>query len=451
MKPAIEFKDVSYKYPDSRKNAISNFNLKVNEGDFILIRGSSGSGKTTLLKCINGLIPHYSGGFFQGRIFVNGLDTLKNSIEEISQNVGFIFQDPENQIVCSTVEGEIAFGLENKRTPRDQIGRKMIEIARELGIQPLLKRKISELSSGEKQKIILASVLALEPEILLLDEPSSQLHPESAEKLNAILFKLNQEKGITVILVDHNFNLASKLKKVGRVINLDKQDSACIHAKPKSGNNIGKVVVRMSNLHYSYAGKKALDSVNLNVHEGEFVSIIGPNGAGKTTLLKHINGLLKPAIGNVLVCGLNTREKLVEELASTVGFLSQNPNDYLFCDTVEEEVEFTLKNLGLEGDVDGMLASLNLSEYKHSYPRDLSGGERQRVALASVLIANPKIIVLDEPTRGIDLQSKKNLVEILQELKSEGKTIVIATHDMELASFSDRVISVKEGRITKDD
>ncbi|MBM3308708.1 MAG: ABC transporter ATP-binding protein [Candidatus Altiarchaeales archaeon] len=451
MKPLVEFKKVSYKYPDARKNALSNFNLKVNKGEFILVRGPSGSGKTTFLKCINGLVPHYSGGVFQGRVFVNGLDTIKNSIEGISQSVGFIFQDPENQIICSTVEGEIAFGLENKKTPRGQIGRKMAKIAKELEMQPLLKRQISELSSGEKQKVILASVLALEPEILLLDEPSSQLHPESAEKLNAILSKLNKEKNITVILVDHNFNPAGKLKKVDRVINLGQQDKACIHAKPKKVKKTGKVVVRIYNLHYSYAGKKALDGINLKIREGEFVSIIGPNGSGKTTLLKHFNGLLKPSRGDVFIHGVNTRTAIVEELAKTVGFLSQNPNDYLFCDTVEDEVKFTLKNLGLGGDVDGMLVSLSLKEHKHCYPRDLSGGERQRVALASVLIANPKIIVLDEPTRGIDFKSKKKMVEILQSMKSEGKTIVIATHDMDLASHSDRIILMENGRITKND
>lgn len=449
MAPLIEFKDVSYRYPDSDRFVISKFNLKVSEREFVLIRGPSGSGKTTLLKCVSGLVPNYTGGVFKGSVCVNGLDTLKNPVEEIALTVGIVFQDPENQITCTKVENEIAFGLENMRMSKKKIGDKIREIAGEVGVGHLLERKVNELSSGEKQKVVLASILAMGPKVLLLDEPSSQLDPESAEKLNSVLFKLKQEKNLTIMLVEHNL---TELKKVDRILNLGSSETQPVveYHPNKHRKKAGSVVVKVSHLDYCYQHQKVLNNINLEVNEGEVVSIIGPNGAGKTTLVKHFNGLLKPKTGEVFVNNTNTKNLSVEELASTIGFLSQNPNDYLFCDTVTDELNFTLKNLGIIGNVDETLRDFGLYGYRDRYPRDLSGGERQRVALASILVAQPKIVVLDEPTRGIDMKSKKKLLEILTNMRSLGRTIILATHDMELASNSDRVIVMDKGKIVTD-
>lgn len=448
METTIEFRNLTYRYPDTTKPALSNINLKVRQGEFVLVRGSSGSGKSTLLRCIMGLVPHYTGGFFKGRVTVNGLDTLKHSVEEISTLAGMVFQDPENQLVCTTVVNELAFGMENLRLERMEMHSRMLETARELGIEHLLDRKTTEISAGEKQKIILASVLAMQPKVLLLDEPSSQLDPSNTRKLNSILLKLNREKDMTIVLVEHDF---TAFRKVDRILDLDKnrkKESTPEKNRPRSIE--GKSIIEISNLKYSYGSRAVLNNINMRINEGEFTVVTGPNGSGKTTLLKHINGLLKPAEGNVVVDGVNTRKTSVEQLARTVGFLSQNPNDYLFCDTVADELYFTLKNLRIKGDVEKTLADFNLDKYRDHYPRDLSGGERQRVALASILVAKPRIVVLDEPTRGIDTSSRRKLLKLLYGMSSEGKTIVVATHDMDLASHGDHLIKLKEGNIVLD-
>jgi len=443
MQSQIKLEDVSYKYPNSRKNTLKDFNLNVKEGEFILIKGPSGSGKTTLLKCISGLIPHYSGGTIKGSITVEGLNPRKKSVEEISQKVGSLFQDPENQIIATTVESEIAFGLENQRKTPEEITSKINQITKKLSIEHLLTRKTSELSSGEKQKTVLASILAMNPPIILLDEPCSQLDPKSSQNLIKILKKLNKENNTTILLVEHDF----PNEKAEKTINLGEEETKPQYETKKTIEPETQPIIKITNLNFQYNGRRILKNISLEVKQGEFISIIGPNGCGKTTLLKHLNGLLKQTGGEIQVDSINVSKTLVEDMAHRIGFLSQNPNDYLFCDTVEEEIKFSLKNLGLTGDVDSTLKEFNLSEHKQNYPRDLSGGERQRVALASILIAQPKIIVLDEPTRGVDTKSKNNLLEILQRLRSQGKTILLATHDMNLASHSDRTITLNKGRI----
>ncbi|MDD5111163.1 MAG: ABC transporter ATP-binding protein [Candidatus Altiarchaeota archaeon] len=445
MKPIIEFKGVSYRHPDARENALYRMNSSIPEGSFVLVQGPSGSGKTTFLKCINGLIPHYGGGVYGGNVTVNGRDTLKSNVEDISSDVGTVFQDPENQIVCTGVESEIAFGLENMRLSQKEIEERIKWIANELSISNLLGRKTSMLSAGEKQKIVTAAVIAMKPKILLLDEPCSQLDQESVRRLNELLLKLNKKDRTTIVLVEHNYKMP---ENAGMAINMGGAPAQNAKIPPKNrAGKTGRAVVRISNLSYSISGKKILDGINLSVHEGEHISITGPNGSGKTTLLKHLNGLLKPGAGDVTVYGMNTRETDVERLAATVGLLSQNPDDCLFCESVEGELSFTLANLGKKGGIDGTLRDFSLSEYKGRYPRDLSGGERQRVALASIMVASPKIIALDEPTRGIDPESRSRLLTVLDRLKQQGSTIIIATHDADLAERADRTIRLSEGRI----
>jgi energy-coupling factor transport system ATP-binding protein len=310
-----------------------------------------------------------------------------------------------------------------------------------------MERKTNELSSGEKQKIILASILAMEPRILLLDEPSSQLDPENTKKLNDLLFYLSRKNKTTILLVEHDLN---KTKKFDRIIDLKEVQTEPVLKNKKPSVKLGKIILKTENLCYDYGARPALHGINLEVREGEFISIIGPNGSGKTTLLKHFNGLLKPKKGTVYVDGIDAKNKSVEELARKVGFLSQNPNDYLFSDTVADELNFTLRNFGIKGDVDQTLKEFNLYEHKNHYPRDLSGGERQRVALASILVAKPGIVVLDEPTRGIDLNSRIELTNMLYTLQSKGTAILVATHDLKLAANSQRVIKLEEGRVIKD-
>lgn len=453
MKPLIEFRDVSYWYPDQSRPALEELNLEVKEGEFLLVTGSSGSGKTTLLQCINGLVPRYSGGRMKGRVMVDGKPTLEYKIPELASKVGRVFQDPENQFIMNSVANELVFGLENLQYTREQINERVNEIVEELGLQKFLDRETSELSGGEKQKIILASILAMKPQVLVLDEPTSQLDEKNTKQILDLIVDLHQQ-GKTIVLVEHHLNKI--LDHVDRVFDIGKKEfiqpselKAMKTRKKAEGKGKNNPVITVSNLTYSYGNGNVLDYLDLEIGRGEVTALVGSNGSGKSTLLKLFNGLLKPAEGLVEVNGIDTRESSVEELSRTVGYLPQNPNDYLFSETVFGEVTFTLKNFGLELSeerIDSLLDSLGILHLKHCFPRDLSGGERQRVALASVLAYNPDILLLDEPTLGIDEESRGRIRAVLEDLRVKGKTIVLATHDRDLVDgLADRVIELGDG------
>jgi energy-coupling factor transporter ATP-binding protein EcfA2 len=512
----IKIEDFTFYYSDAEKPALREINLEIEDGEFVLITGPSGGGKSSLCRCLNGLIPHFYGGKAAGRVEVQGLDVMRHSPKELATRVGMIFQDPENQLVAMDVEREIAFGLENLAFPRDLIAKRIEESLDTLGIADLRDRQVHELSGGEKQKVAIASVLALHPEILILDEPTSELDPKSAEEVLSIAQRLNDELGITVILIEHRLDRV--IQHVDRLIVLDQgkvvadggtrdildksyQEIAEIgvgmppviklaHELSKRGISVngtpltvkegrimlsqvfqrasgqspqyegkgnGKLAVEVRKLWHVYPeGPAALRNINLRIGEGEFVAIMGRNASGKTTLVKHFNSLLKPTKGTVVVDGIDTQKATTAELARKVGFVFQNPNDHLFADTVEEEIVFTLRNLGLgSGEigsrVDQMLGRFNLEEYRKQYPRSLSGGEKQRVALASVLAIQPKILILDEPTRGMAYRLKSELMGFLREYTGQGNTVILVTHDVEMvAGHAERVILLSEGRIVVD-
>ena len=512
----IKIENFTFYYSDAEKPALKDINLKIQDGEFVLVTGPSGGGKSSICRCLNGLIPHFYGGKVAGRVEVQGLDTMKHSTKELATKVGMIFQDPENQLVAMDVEREIAFGLENLAFPRDLIAKRMEESLDTLGISDLRHRQVHELSGGEKQKVVIASVLALHPEILILDEPTSELDPKSAEEVLSIVQRLNDELGITVILIEHRLDrvlqyadrlvvldggrvvadgstrnilsnsyheinrtgvgmppiikLAHELENAGISMNrtpltvkegrmmlnrVFQKISGQLPQCDKEGYS--KPVVEVEKLWHVYPeGPTALKNVSLRVGEGELVAIMGRNASGKTTLVKHFNSLLKPTRGMVAVDGIDTRKATIAELARKVGFVFQNPNDHLFADTVEQEISFTLKNLGFESGeirsrVDEMLERFKLKEYRRQYPRSLSGGEKQRVALASVLAIQPKILILDEPTRGMEYRLKSELMSFLHEYTSQGNTVILVTHDVEtVAEYADRVILLSEGKIVVD-
>ena len=512
----IKIENFTFYYSDAEKPALKDINLKIQDGEFVLVTGPSGGGKSSICRCLNGLIPHFYGGKVAGRVEVQGLDTMKHSTKELATKVGMIFQDPENQLVAMDVEREIAFGLENLAFPRDLIAKRMEESLDTLGISDLRHRQVHELSGGEKQKVVIASVLALHPEILILDEPTSELDPKSAEEVLSIVQRLNDELGITVILIEHRLDrvlqyadrlvvldggrvvadgstrnilsnsyheinrtgvgmppiikLAHELENAGISMNrtpltvkegrmmlnrVFQKISGKLSQPAERGN--GKPVAEVEKLWHVYPdGPTALRNISLKVGEGELVAIMGRNASGKTTLVKHFNSLLKPTRGMVAVDGIDTRKATIAELARKVGFVFQNPNDHLFADTVDEEISFTLKNLGFESGeirsrVDEMLERFKLKEYRRQYPRSLSGGEKQRVALASVLAIQPKILILDEPTRGMEYRLKSELMNFLNEYASQGNTVILITHDVEtVAEYADRVILLSEGKIVVD-
>ncbi len=508
----IKFDKLSFTYNGMSQPALQDINLSIEDGEFILITGPSGSGKSTLARCFNGLVPHFHGGIISGKAEVQGMNILRCPPKQMADRVGMVFQDPENQLVTSDVEREIAFGLENLSFPVNLIVRRIEESLDTIGIANLRSRNLHDLSGGEKQKVAIASVLALHPEVLVLDEPTSELDPQSAEEVLKILERLNDELGITIILIEHRLDRVIHL--VDRMLNLNggkitadgqprnvidgiTMDEVSMGIPPvirlmKSLRSAGLVsgdlpltvkdarlslqktlqttktvtfqnsvsqtrpVLTVDKLWFSYGQRNVLKNIGLTLNEGEFVAVMGRNGSGKTTLVKHLNGLLKPIRGKVTVYGMDTRQKSVSELSRQVGYVFQNPDDHLFADTVEEEIAFSLKNRGIEHNkimqmVDSNLNRFRLEKYRQAYPRDLSGGEKQRLALASVMANEPKIVILDEPTRGMDYILKKELIWFLEEYRQRGNTIIIVTHDVEMiAECASRVILISEGRIVGD-
>ncbi|MBU0761778.1 MAG: energy-coupling factor ABC transporter ATP-binding protein, partial [Candidatus Altiarchaeota archaeon] len=493
MKNSIVFKDVSFAYPDSEK-IISNLNMKVGVGEFVIVVGSSGSGKTTFLRMINGLIPHFTGGTFSGSVTVFGKDTKHTTTREMSREVGLVFQDPESQFVMSSVESELAFGMENLALPNQEIRYGMELNSKRFKLEKLMKRQVETLSGGEKQKTILASVLAMTPSILLFDEPTSQLDPESTQEFIQNLNRLKKE-GATIILSEHRIerllHLADKLFDMDNMafgkpadvmqsmknrpsytelsIALDKRGydirtpTNYSSAKKAFRNlrykkipkdkplNSGEKIIEVIGLSKSFKNVPVLSGINLGICRGDFLAVIGANGCGKTTLVKHFNGLLKPDSGSVHVLGEDIASFETEEIAKTVGYVSQNPNEYLFSDTVYDELMFTLDNLGVTADPLKTLEFLGIAHLKDRYPRDLSGGERQLCALASVIVSGPEVVVFDEPTRGVDIAWKKNMMGVLERIWKKGKTIVLVTHDIDsIAAHCKRACIMAGGSIVAD-
>jgi energy-coupling factor transporter ATP-binding protein EcfA2 len=513
----IKLSNFTFYYNGAEKPALQDVSLEIQDGEFVLITGPSGGGKSTLCRCLNGLIPHFYGGKLRGQVTMQGLDITNHAPKALATRVGMVFQDPENQLVAKEVEREIAFGLENLGFSRNLMAKRIEESLEALGIAHLRRRTVSELSGGEKQKVIIASVLALHPEVLVLDEPTSELDPRSAEEVLSVLERLNGELGLTIILVEHRLDrvvqyadrlividqgrvmadggvrnilnthftelteigigipsivkLAHELKKKGfamdsipltvkearRFLGEAPHKIGIKRIEVKEGECGGNTVIQTRKLWHVYSeGPAALRDVDLKINEGEFLAVIGRNGSGKTTLVKHFNGLLKPTSGTVTVYGVDTTSVTVAELAHRVGFVFQNPNDHLFSDTVAEEIAFTLKirredRAIINTKLDAIMERFNLKKYQKEYPRFLSGGEKQRIAMASVLVAEPDILVLDEPTRGMDYNLKSELMDYLREYVRMGKTVILVTHDVEtVADYADRVILLSEGQIVVD-
>ncbi len=509
----IRFENFTFYYSDAERPALEDINLNILDGEFLLVSGPTGSGKSSLCRCLNGLIPNFYGGHLFGRVEVQGLDTSEHSTKELAEIVGMIFQDPENQLFTVDVEREIAFGLENLGFSENIITKRIEEALDAVGISHLRYRQLQELSSGEKQKTALASVMALHPDILVLDEPTSQLDPKGAEEILMVVEKLNDELGITVVLVEHRLDrvvhhvdrmllmcdgrvlrdgspreilrsgeiesirvgvppVARLIKELARRgVKVKKTPLTVKEARPildqafretsftpkEEERPKGDLIIEIRGLSYTYPnGPIALKNINLKIHEREFVSIIGRNASGKTTLTKHFNGLLKPTQGNIAIYGVDTSKASVAELARMVGYVFQNPNVHLIGETVEEEILSSLKHLDLSEDeieqrVTQVLEEFSLLPYRDQYPRYLSGGEREKAAIASVIARSPKILVLDEPTRGMDYGLKNDLMGFLDKYRKRGNTIILVTHDIEtVADYSDRVILMSEGRVILD-
>ena len=408
--------------------ALRDVSLEIAPGEVVALLGPSGSGKSTLLRALAGLVPHFHGGRFAGRVEVAGRDTRRTRPAELAGTVATLFQDPEDQVVFTRVGAEVAFGLENVGTPPAEIPLRAAAALEAVGAAELADRPVAELSGGELQRVCLASVLALSPELLLLDEPTSQLDPDGA----AVAIELARSSGAAVVVSEQRPERV--LDACDRVVFLEEgrvsegglpdawlpRDAVLPDREPA-----GEPVCRLEKVSFAY-DRPVIEGVSFQVGRGEVVALLGPNGSGKTTLGKLAAGLLEPRAGRVVRGG-------------RACYLSQDPGRYLVAERADEEAA-----LAVGGDLArarAALAQMGLEDHVARHPRDLSSGERERLALAAVLVAEPDLLVLDEPTRGIDPERKDELARLLRS-QAAARATLVATNDLVFAgAVADRVVS----------
>jgi len=483
----ISVSDLTFTYLGRNFPTLVRINFTIQPGEFVLLTGPTGCGKSTLLKALNGLIPHESGGWIEGCVKVCGLDTQKSSMRELTQIVGMVFQSPEDQLFSALVEDEVAFGPENLCLTKEEIELRIDRSLAMVGMDTMRDRPISTLSGGEKQRVAIAAVLAMQPKILLLDEPLSQLDPQGARQILAVLRSLN-EHGMTIIIIEHRLpeviNLVSRVMIMnnGEII-LDRPKEEAVQqralfnklglipplsprltladlprrlsARDTSQQEDTSVSITAENLWFRYSKNSdySLKGVSVKIQRGEMVAIVGNNGAGKSTLLLHLAAILKPEKGKVSFSGNGHGRLNPYQLAGKVGIMFQNSDLLLFSSTVRQEVEFGPKALSfppklINQIVFKILNALNITHLVEDIPQGLSKGQRLRVAAASILSLCPELVLLDEPTCGQDRIHIQGLMGYLRELTSTGLSAVFITHHLETAAeYADRILVMSEGRI----
>jgi energy-coupling factor transport system ATP-binding protein len=484
--------NLSFRYRDREEFSLKNFSFELAPGELLLVAGASGSGKTTLIRCVNGLIPRSYKGESLGLVQLLGQDTADFSLARISQMVGTVLQDPERQILGARVRNEVAFGLENLGLTRSEIVQRVADALKYLGITHLRDRETFNLSGGEKQKVALAGVLAMNPKIVLLDEPLASLDPASAQETLKLVRRLVDE-GMSVVMVEHRVEDVMKINP-NRVLFIENGEMRYLGPVPGlndvvnyhdikmpapiileraaqeppvpslsilPGVNQGagqetSALVDFKDVTFFYErDKPVLKDVSLSIYRGDVIAVLGPNGAGKTTLVKHAIGLLKPKEGQVLVNQRDTRQMSIAQLANTVGYVFQSPSHMLFAPTVHDELAFGPTNLNhkpavIEQEVQKAIDIVNLSGREQDPPLALSFGQQKRVSIAAILAMQSKILIMDEPTAGQDYHNYMSFMDSILQLPSF-EAILFITHDIDLAViYANRVLMVDEGTIILD-
>jgi len=488
---ALVVENLTFRYRDREEPTLQGISLQLMPGELLLLAGASGSGKTTVIRCINGLIPRSYKGEMDGKVLLHGQDNQELSLSKISQIVGTVLQDPERQILGTRVRNEVAFGLENLGMPRPEIARRIDVALQYLCINSLRDRETFNLSGGEKQKVALAGILAMQPSILMLDEPLASLDPASAQETLAIVRRMVDE-GMAVIMVEHRLEdvlgiqpdrvlfleegqvrFLGPIQGLYQVVNYHEikipapmiMERAASEPPPiqiefspaeSQGSDGENPLVRFENVSFEYqAGMEVLEDINLDINRGDVIAILGPNGAGKTTLVKHAIGLLKPNTGRVLINGEDTRHLSVARIANTLGYVFQSPSHMLFAPTVHEELAFGPKNLGhsleeIKKEVQEAIDIVNLTGRENDPPLALSFGQQKRVSIAAILAMRSKILVMDEPTAGQDYKNYMDFMDAIMGLPNF-QAILFITHDVDLAViFANRVLLVNQGRLVAD-
>jgi len=497
----ITFSNVSLIYPNSERTIIENASFSVTEGEFVLLMGHTGAGKSSVLRLINGLVPHHTGGILSGEISVAGRSTRLMKPGELADVVGIVGQNPMNGFVSDLVEDEIAFGLETLGVPSDVMRKRVEEVLDLLALVQLRRRQISELSGGEQQRVAIAAALVTNPKVLLLDEPTSALDPIAAEEVLSILHRLVHDLGLTVIVAEHR--LERVIQFVDRIILVhgdgtlelgstteilqtspiapplvELAKSLKLPSIPVSIREFRKMAPHIENVIHEYESptvnrslnpiltmKKvfasyrdaertyALSEINLEVYPGEIVALMGRNGAGKTTLLKSAVGQAPIIQGEIDIAGRNPASLTDQELITYVGYVPQEPSDLLYGHSVKEECDFADRDNSVpEGTTLNLYSNLMKIPDINAHPRDISEGQRLGLALSIILSASPKLVILDEPTRGLDYEAKKVLIANLKRIAHEqNRSVFISTHDVELvADVADRVIFLADGEVIAD-
>ena len=493
----IKFSNVSLVYPTSTKTVLEGLTFSIEEGEMVLVIGSTGTGKSSLLRLINGLVPHHTGGILAGDVIVDGISTQLVRPGELAHLIGIVGQNPSTGFVTDTVEEELVFGMESLNVAPDVMRKRVEEILDLLALAPLRNRAISTLSGGEQQRLAIGSALVMHPKILVLDEPTSALDPIAAEEVLSIIHRLVHDLSLTVIIAEHRLervigfadriihisgdgqtvidvpenilrksDIAPPIVHLARALELDqvglnvRDVRRMTEAVRKEGNDLPKIVkkstpstISISGVGISYGAHIALKEVSTTVFEGEIVALMGRNGAGKSSLLQSIVGLQELNHGAVTIFDMDPKNLKGKERRTTVGYIPQEPGDLLYAQSVAQECAQADKDNQISsGETFNLLKTLVPSISEKTHPRDLSEGQRLALALAVVLSAKPRALILDEPTRGLDYQSKSLLIQILKDFaKQQGKSVIIATHDVELvAELADRVIFLSEGEIVAD-
>ena len=506
----VQVEKLSFTYPDGDRAALTDVGLDLESGKFTALMGRTGAGKSTLCLCLNGLIPHFQRGDFDGRVFVRGRDTRELSPARIAETVGVLFQDFETQLFSTEVQSEVAFALENRAVPREDMVERVAAALRMAGLDGFGGRDPTTLSGGEKQRLALASVLSTRPPFVVLDEPTTDLDPRGQAELLEAVGRLRDD-GAGLLVAGHE---ATEARAADSLVVLDDGgvayqgdpadllrdpdrlaaagvrplDSIALFAllgrpeRPLTPEEAiaalqaaayevdreqaarlddgrptpGDPLIEVDDVHFSYNGAEALRGVSLTIRQGEFVALLGQNGSGKTTLARHLNALLRPTEGLVRVGGRDAAGCTPADLARTVGYVFQNPDHQIFAPTVREEVSFGPRNIGLSGQeiessVGEALEAVDLLGYEDEDPFSLTKGERQRVAVASILAQRPALIILDEPTTGLDGPQQRRMMDLLARLNAEGHTVLIITHSMwAAASYAHRVVLLDEGLVLAD-
>ena len=494
----IKFSNVSLIYPNSTTTVLENLNLEIQEGELVLVIGSTGSGKSSLLRLINGLVPHHTGGILAGDVSVNGVSTQMVKPGGMAHLIGIVGQNPANTFVADTVEDELAFGMETLNLPLDVMRKRIEETLDLLSLTSLRNRSIATLSGGEQQRVAIGAALVTHPKVLVLDEPTSALDPIAAEEVLSILHRLVHDLSLTVVIAEHKLERviqfadrivqingdgvakigtpqqillespiappivhlarALGLKEIGvsvrdmRRMTSEIREGAYVQ-QPTREASIDNPIITIDSLSLSYAEKKVLKQISTKVYAHEIVAVMGRNGAGKSSLLKSLAGIMDGVNGAVFVDSQDPQKLKGKNRRETIGFIPQEPSDLLYGQSVSIECEQAdSDNEVAAGTTLSVLNQLVPGISLHAHPRDLSEGQRLGLALSVVLSGNPKILILDEPTRGLDYQAKNELTRILIEFaKATGKCVLLATHDVELvAELASRVIFIADGDIVAD-